>query len=154
MNLEHYHYTALTVRWVVGLFTGHLSPKRAPLQIGIDWRFHLRKVPRRRRISHTYAMLLWGQSLFKILTLGPVLHGTKWLLWCPHIQSLTLHLRRGINKGLIKRGSTTDHWRLRCKGWILWPTPHTYYIPLHPAIHPFKMVSQGQCSVLVTQNLP
>jgi hypothetical protein len=34
----------------------------------------------------------------------------------PHIQSPTLHSRCGINKGLIKRGSTIDHWRSRCKG--------------------------------------
>jgi hypothetical protein len=42
------------------------------------------------------------------------------------IQSPTLHSRCRINKGLIKRGSTIDHWRSRCKGWILWPTPYTY----------------------------
>jgi hypothetical protein len=42
------------------------------------------------------------------------------------LQSPTLHSRCGINKGLIKRGSTIDHWRSRCKGWILWPTPYTY----------------------------
>jgi hypothetical protein len=77
---------------------------------------------------------LWGCSSRKISSPGPVFHGTKWLLWRPHIQSRTLHSRCGINKGLIKRGSTIYHWRSRCKGWILWPTPYTYihtYIP-HP----------------------
>jgi hypothetical protein len=80
-----------------------LSPKRAPFKIGTDWRSHLQKVPRRRQISHTYPMWLWGCSLFKILSPGPVLHGTKWLPWCPHLQSPTLHWRCGINTGLIKR---------------------------------------------------
>jgi hypothetical protein len=61
-----------------------VSPKRAPFQTAIDWWSHLRKVPRRRRISHKYAMWLWGHSLFKISSPGPVLHGTKWLLWRPH----------------------------------------------------------------------
>jgi hypothetical protein len=85
-----------------------LSPKRAPFQIGIDWWSHLEKVPRRRRISHTYPVWLWGCSPSKIPSPGPVLHGTEWLLWRPHIQSPTLHSRCGINKGLIKRGSAID----------------------------------------------
>jgi hypothetical protein len=109
-----------------------LSPKRAPFQIGVVWWSHLWKVPRRRRISHTYPMWLWGHSLFKISSPGPGLHGTKWLLWRPNIQSPTLHSRCGINKGLFKRGSTIDHWRSRCKSWILWPTPYTY---IHTYIH-------------------
>jgi hypothetical protein len=106
-----------------------LSPKRTPFQIGTDWWSHLRKVPRRRWISHTHPVWLWGCSSCKISSPVPVLHGTKWLLWRPNIQSPTLHSRCGINKGLIKRGSTIDHWRSRCKGWILWPTVifvHTY----------------------------
>jgi hypothetical protein len=65
------------LRWVVGLFTGHLSPKRTPFQSRIDRWPHLRKVPRRRWISHKYPVWLWGHSLFKISSPGPVLHGTK-----------------------------------------------------------------------------
>jgi hypothetical protein len=65
------------LRWMVGLFIGH-SPKRAPFQTGIDWWPNLWKVPRRRRISHIYPMWLWGHSLFKISSPGPVYHGTKW----------------------------------------------------------------------------
>jgi hypothetical protein len=108
-----------------------LSPKRAPFQIGINWWSHLRKVHRRRWISHTYPVWLWGCRSCKISSPGPVFHGTKWLLWRPHIQSPTLHSGCGINKGLIKRGSTIDHWRSRYKGWILWPTPYTFsFIPL------------------------
>jgi hypothetical protein len=86
-----------------------LTPKRAPFQIEIDWWSHLRKIPRRRRISHIYPMWLWGHSLFKISSPGSLLHGTKWLLWRPHIQSPTLHSRCGVNNGLIKRESTIDH---------------------------------------------
>jgi hypothetical protein len=103
-----------------------LSPKRTPFQIGVDWWSHLRKTPRRRRIGHTHPVWLWGCSSCDISSPGPVFHGTKWLLWRPHIQSPTLHSRCGINKGLIKKGSTIDNWRSRCKGWILWPTPYTY----------------------------
>jgi hypothetical protein len=44
------------------------------------------------------------------------------LLW----QSPTLHSWCRINKGLIKRGSTIDHWRSWCNSWILWPAPYTY----------------------------
>jgi hypothetical protein len=49
-----------------------LSSKRIPFQTGIDRWSHLRKVPRRRWISHTYPMWLWGYSLFKILSPWPV----------------------------------------------------------------------------------
>jgi hypothetical protein len=115
-----------------------LSPKRTPFEIGIDWWSHLRKAPRIRRISHPYPMWLWGCSPHQISSPGPVFHGTKWLLWRPHIQSPTLQSRCGINKGLIKRGSTIDHWRSRCKGWILWPTPYTY-IKSHPTPRSTRM---------------
>jgi hypothetical protein len=102
------------------------SPKRAPFQTGINWWSHLRKVPGRRRISHTHLMWLWGLTLLKISSPGPVLRGTKWLLWRPPVRSPTLHSTYGINTGLIKIGSTIDHGRSRCKGWISWPTPYTY----------------------------
>jgi hypothetical protein len=111
-----------------------LSSKRAPFQIGVDRWSHLRKVPRRRRISHTYPVWLWGCNSREISSPGPIFHGTKWLLWRPHIQSLTLHSRCGINKGLIKRGSTIDHWRSWYKCWILWPTRYTY---MHTYIHTY-----------------
>jgi hypothetical protein len=71
-----------------------LSPKRALFQTGIDWWPHLRQVPRRRRINHTYPMWSWGHSLFKISSPGPVFHGTKWQLWRGH-----KHFIRGV--GLI-----------------------------------------------------
>jgi hypothetical protein len=118
-----------------------LSPKRAPFQIGIDRRSHLRKVPRRGWISHTYyPVWLCGCSPYKTSSPGPVLRGTKWLLWRPHIQSPTLHSRCGINKGLFKRGNTVDHWKSRCKGWILWPTPYAYiHTYLHTTWTSFKL---------------
>jgi hypothetical protein len=72
-----------------------------PFQIGIDWWSHLRKVPKRRWISHTYPMWLWCHSLFKISSPGPVFHGTQWLLWRLHKQSSTLHSKCRINKRLI-----------------------------------------------------
>jgi hypothetical protein len=60
-----------------------LSSKGTSFQIGIDRWSHLWKVPRR-WISHIYPMWLWGYSSFKILSPRAVLHGTKWLLQCPH----------------------------------------------------------------------
>jgi hypothetical protein len=76
-----------------------LLPKRAPFQTGIDWWPHLRKVPRRRRISHTHPVWLWGHSLFKISSPGPVFYRTKWLLWRPPLNKI-LHLIRIV--ALIK----------------------------------------------------
>jgi hypothetical protein len=75
---------------------------------------------------HTYPVWLWGHSLFTISLPVPVLYRTKWLLWRPHRQGPTLHSKCGINKGLIKKGSTIDLQRSRCKGWFLWPAPYTY----------------------------
>jgi hypothetical protein len=92
-----------------------LSPKRTPFQTGIERWPHLRKVPRR-WISHKYPMWLWGHILFKILSLGPILYGTKWLLWRPHKQSPTFYSKCRIDKGLIRRGSKIDYWRSQCKG--------------------------------------
>jgi hypothetical protein len=82
---------------VVGLFTGH-SPKRTPFQTVIDrWR-NLRTMPGKRRISHTHPTWLWGYSLFKISSPGPVFYGTKWLLWCT--MNKVLHFIQNV--GLIK----------------------------------------------------
>jgi hypothetical protein len=83
-------------------------------------------VPRRRWISHTYSMLLWGHSLLKISSPGPLFYGTNWLLWRPHEQGPTFHSKCRINKGLIKKRGTINHRRLQCKGRISWPTPLTY----------------------------
>jgi hypothetical protein len=103
-----------------------LSPKRAPCETGIDRWSHLRKVLRRRWISHTYSMRLWGHSLCQISSHGSVLYGTKWLLWRPHKQSPTFHSKCRINKELIKRGSTIDRWMSLCKGRIITATPHSF----------------------------
>jgi hypothetical protein len=86
------------LRWVVRLLTGHCHLKGHLFQIGIDWWSHLRKVPRRRRISHTHPVWLWGCSPYKTPLPGPVLHGTKWLLWRPIHK--VLHFIRGV--GLIR----------------------------------------------------
>jgi hypothetical protein len=67
------------------LFTSLLSRRNQRLKRSYSkarWS-NLWKVPTRRRISHTYPVWLWGHSLFKISSPGPVLYGTKWLLWRP-----------------------------------------------------------------------
>jgi hypothetical protein len=110
-----------------------LSPKRIPFQTGTDRWPYLRKVPRKRWISCTHPMWLWGHSLFKISSPGPLFYGTKWLLWHPHKQSSTFHLKCRIDKGLIKRGSTIDHWRSQCKGCIIVAHP----LCMHAFIHSF-----------------
>jgi hypothetical protein len=96
---------------------------RTLFQIGINRWFHLWMVPGKRWISHTHPMWLWGHSLFKISLRGPVLYGTKWLLWRPHKRSPICHSKCRIDKGLIKTGSTIDHWRSQCKGWIIMAHP-------------------------------
>jgi hypothetical protein len=45
---------------------GTLSPKRTPVETGIDEWPHLWSAPGKRWISHTCPMWLWGHSLFKI----------------------------------------------------------------------------------------
>jgi hypothetical protein len=82
-----------------------LSPTRTPFQTGIGRWSHLWKVPRSKWFSHTYPMWLWGHSLIKISSPGPVLHRTKRLLWCPHKQSPTFH----SSVGLIRRWSKGKH---------------------------------------------
>jgi hypothetical protein len=67
---------------VIGLLTGHCHLKGH--QTRIDRWPSLWKVPTRRWISRTYPMWLWGHSLFKISSPGPVLYGTKWILWRPN----------------------------------------------------------------------
>jgi hypothetical protein len=103
-----------------------LSPKTTPFQTGTDRRPYLLKVPRKRRISHTYPMWLWGHSLFKISSPGAVFYGTKWLLWRPPKQSPTFHSKCRIDKRLFKRGSTIDHWRSQCKGRIFVVHPYAF----------------------------
>jgi hypothetical protein len=71
-------------------------------------------------------MWLWGHSFFKISSPTPVLYGTKWLLWRPHEQSPTFHSTCRINKELIKRCSTIEHWKSQCKGRII--IAHSSYI--------------------------
>jgi hypothetical protein len=103
-----------------------LSSKRTPFQTGTDGRSHLWKVLRGKWISLTRPTWLWGYSSFTTSSPGPVLHGTKWLLWRPYKQSSTFHSKCGINRVLIKkRGSTVDQWWLRCRDWM-WATTYTY----------------------------
>jgi hypothetical protein len=81
-----------------------MSPKRTPFEPGTNRWPHLWTVPRKRWISHTHPMWLWGYNLFKISSLGPVFYGTKWLLWGPHKLSSTFHSKCTIDKGLNTKG--------------------------------------------------
>jgi hypothetical protein len=88
-----------------------LSPKRTPFQTGIDRWPHLWMMPGNRWICHRHPMWLWGHSLFKILSPGPVFYETKWLLWRPYKPSPTFHLKCRIDTGLIKKGK--HNWSLK-----------------------------------------
>jgi hypothetical protein len=68
------------LRWVVRLFTGHCHLKGHLFKLGLTDDPHLQMVPRKRWISNTHPMWLWGYSLFKMPSLGPVFYRTKWLL--------------------------------------------------------------------------
>jgi hypothetical protein len=73
--------------------------------------------------SHTYPVRMWGLSLFKIASLGSILYGTKWLFRRPHVQNPA--------EEIIKRGSTIDHCRSRCKGREGPPLIHSFVCTLH-----------------------
>jgi hypothetical protein len=113
------------LRWVVGLFTGHCHLKGRLLTLLGRWPY-LRKVPRKRLISHTYPMRLWGHSLFKISSPGPVFYGTKLLLRRPHKYNPTFHSKCRTDKGLTKRGSTTDLEGRCARAGLLWFTPYAF----------------------------
>jgi hypothetical protein len=68
--------------------------------------------------------------------LGQFFYGAKWLLWRPH----KFHSKCRINKGLIKRGSTIDHWRSRCKGRISGPPLIHTYIITHQLLHSSSLI--------------
>jgi hypothetical protein len=61
-----------------------LSSKRTPFQIGTGGQSHSWNVPRGRWISNACPMWPWGYSSFMISSPGPVVHRTKWQLWCPY----------------------------------------------------------------------
>jgi hypothetical protein len=83
-----------------------LTSKRTPFQIGTGRWSHLWKVTRGRWVSNTFPMWLWGYGSFIISSPGPLLHGTKWLLWCLLKQKPTFHSKCGINRGLTEKGET------------------------------------------------
>jgi hypothetical protein len=118
---------------VVGLFTGHCHLKGHLFKLGLTDYPICERCIEDESATHTHTMGLWGCSSYEISSPGPVFHGTKWLLWRPQIQSPTLHSRYGINKEFIKRGSTIDHWRSRCKGRIFCPILMHIYIHAHIA---------------------
>jgi hypothetical protein len=73
------------IKTVWGATHWTLSSKGTPFQDGTDEWSHLWKVPRSRWISYTCPIWLWGFSSSKISPPGIVFHGTRWLLWRPHM---------------------------------------------------------------------
>jgi hypothetical protein len=128
------------LRWVVNYLQDIVTWKDT-FSNGVDRWPNLWTVPRRRWISHTCLMWLWGHSLFKISSPGPVFYGTKWLLRRTHKQSCTFHLKCRIDKGFFKkRGSTIDHWRSQCKGWIIMAHSLCFHSFIHSFIHSYCSV--------------
>jgi hypothetical protein len=76
-----------------------LSLKRTLFQNGTDRQSYLQKVPKKRWISHTHPMQVWGHSLLKISSPGPLLYGTKRLSWCPISRILYFIQSAGLLKG-------------------------------------------------------
>jgi hypothetical protein len=105
------------VRWVVGLFTGHLSPKRTPLHTGVDRWPYLQKVPWRRWISNTYPMQLWGHSIMWASSLQ-----NQVTTMMPHKQSPTFHSKCRINEGVNLKGKHNRSLKVTVQGaGLLWP---------------------------------
>jgi hypothetical protein len=77
---------------------------------------------RKRRISHTYPMWLWGHSLLKISPPGPPFHGTRWLPWHPHKSNTTLHPKCGAVGGVKRRGMHNRSRKVAVHGPI-WASP-------------------------------
>jgi hypothetical protein len=103
----------------------------------------------KRWIIHTLPIWLWGHSLFKISSLGLIFYGTKWLLWRPHKQTPTFHTKCGIDKGLIERGSTIDHWRSRCMCRIIMAYP----LCNHSFIHSFIFFNPENGGEILIRNV-
>jgi hypothetical protein len=93
-----------------------LSPKETLFQTGSDRRPHLWMMPRRRWISHTYPMWLWGHSLFKISSPGSVLYGTNYDINGEIFRWLQLHFpkARVLNhtEGISLCADTNNSWEL------------------------------------------
>jgi hypothetical protein len=62
---------------------------------------------------------------FTVSSPGPVLHGTRWLLWRPHKSGPAVRSKCGIDKEVNKRGSTIDQRWSRCRGQMR-SAPHIY----------------------------
>jgi hypothetical protein len=105
-----------------------------------------------KNLTWSYLRLDWDESATHILCdceavaqirfrhLGQFFMEQLTTMWL-HKQSLTFHSRCRINKEFIQRGSTIDHWRSRCKGWILRPTPYTY---IHTYIRNWRFVFRSE----------
>jgi hypothetical protein len=115
------------LKWVVGLFTWqcHLKGHLFLLRLTDDPTCE-RCLEEDESATHILCDCRAISNLIKISSLGPVLYGTKWLLWRHHNQSPTFQSKYRIDKGLTKRESTIDHWRSQCKGRIIVPHPYAF----------------------------
>jgi hypothetical protein len=94
--------------------------------------------------SRTYPMRMWGFSLFKILSLGSILYGTKWLFWRPHVQNPALHSKRGVAEGInLKKGKHNIPLRSRCEGRGGLPLTHSFIRNMH-GIEEYYIQSSGR----------
>jgi hypothetical protein len=110
-----------------------LSPKMSAFQTWINSQFHLRKLPRETRISHTHPARLWGNSLFEISSLTSLFYGTSDYHDASIRKVLLCSSNVGFRKGSIRRGSAIDLEGHSAKArWILAHHIHTH---THPPIH-------------------
>jgi hypothetical protein len=64
--------------------------------------------------------LLWQRfPVVLSVPIGKCWHNASIRPWLLLSKSFSIHQ-------LSFQTSTMDHWRSRCKGWILWPTPHSF----------------------------
>jgi hypothetical protein len=112
-----------------------LSPEKTPLQNGIHGQSDLRKVLRKRWISHTQPIWLWGYDLLNVSPFGPLIYGARWLSRRP-CKMLRFIRSEGLLKGWNREGYTIGHWKSRRKGRSR-PTPYAFIHSInHSFIHP------------------
>jgi hypothetical protein len=113
------------LRWIVGLFIGLCHLKEHLFELGLtDDPICERCLEEDESATHALC------SPFTVSSPGPVYYGAGRLLWRPHKQGPAVHLKCGIDKGLIQRGSTIDQWWSRCRDRMR-PAPHTYIYTMY-----------------------
>jgi hypothetical protein len=90
------------LRWVVGLLTGHCQLKGHLFKLGLtDDPISQRCLEEDESATHILCDCEAVASC-KISSLGPVFHGTKWLLWHPIYKVLHFIQSVGLIKGSLK----------------------------------------------------